>query len=104
MFKIIEISEQVYEAGKNSKTFIKVDANRDGHVRKRKGGGVASPNKPKKGHTEKHKTKISGHPRDAPIDSKNTYMLHVTRHSSAECKVLKIYFEKYAAQRPHQNK
>ena len=31
-------------------------------------------------------------------------MLHVPGHNSEECKELKVYSDKYAAQRPHQNK
>ena len=36
-----------------------------------------------------------------PPEQKKTCLLHGSGHSSDECKVLKVYSEKYAAQRPH---
>ena len=50
------------------------------------------------------KQKNTGHPSNAPTRAKNTCLLHGPGHSSEECKVLKLYSEKYAAQRPHKPK
>ena len=58
MFKQMEISEQVYKGRTPSKTPIRADANRDGHIRKCKGGESASSTIPKKVCAGKHKTKI----------------------------------------------
>ena len=57
MFKPMEISEQVYEGKPPSKKIIRADANRDSHVREKKGGEDASPNNSEKGRTGKLKTR-----------------------------------------------
>ena len=36
-----------------------------------------------------------------PTGAKHTCLLHGPGNSSEECKLLKVYSEKYAAQRPH---
>ena len=48
--------------------------------------------------------KNAGHLSDTPTGSKNKCLFHGPRHTSHECNVLKVYSEKYDAQRPHQNK
>ena len=54
----MEVAEQVYEEGTPSKTPIREEANRDGHIRKQKGGESASPTNSEKDRAVKHKTKM----------------------------------------------
>ena len=58
MFEQVEISGQIYEGQTPSKKIPRADANRDSHIRERKGGETASPTNPKKGHSGKLKTKM----------------------------------------------
>ena len=48
--------------------------------------------------------KYEGHTSDGLTGAKNTSLLHGPRKSSEECKLPKIYSEKYAEQRPHKEK
>ena len=57
---------------------------------------------PQDGPRWKAQDKNPGHPSDHPTREK-TCLLHGPRHSSEECKVLKVYSENYAAQRPHKS-
>ena len=57
MSERMEISEQFYKGRTPSKAPIRVDSNRESHVRKHKGGESASSIKPKKGGSDKRKTK-----------------------------------------------
>ena len=94
MFERMEAAEQVYKGVTPSKIPTREEANRDVHVRKQKGGESALPTNTKKGRAGKHKTKNAGHTSDAPNEAKNTCLLHGLRHSSEECKLLKVYSEK----------
>ena len=40
--------------------------------------------------------KKSGYPSDVPTSAKNTCMMHGPGHTPEECKVLKVYSDKYA--------
>ena len=102
MFEHMEVAEQVYAGGTPSKTPTRAESNRGSHVRKRKGWETASPTNPKKGRTGKRKNIYRPSERCAHR-SKNICLLHGPGHSSEECKVLKVYSEKYAAQRPHKS-
>ena len=101
MFERMEVAEQVYEEVTTSKIPTREEANRDGNVRKQKGGESASTTNPEKGCAGKRKKKDAGHPSDALIGAKKTCLLLGPRHSSEESKVLKVYSEKYAVQQPH---
>ena len=101
MFERMEVAEQVYEGGTPSKIPNRAESSCDGHVRKQKGGESAQPTNPEKSRSGKYKTNNIGHPIDEPTRAKKTCLLHGPRHSSEECKALKVYSEKYAAQRPH---
>ena len=101
MLERMEVAEHVYEGGTPSKIPTREYANRDGHVRKLKGGESASPTNPEKGRDGKWKTENAGHPRYAPTVVKKTCLSHGPGHSSEECKLLKVYSENYADQRPH---
>ena len=101
MFERMEVAEQAYKGGKPSKTPTRSEANRAVHVRKLNKGEFNLLTKPKKGRTGKLKTKNAGHPSDAPTGAKNTCLLHVSRHFLEECKILKVYSKKEAAQRTH---
>ena len=81
MFERMEVSEQGYEEGTSCKTPTSEEANRDGHVRKWKGGEAASPTIPEKGRAGKRKTKSAGHTSDALTGAKKTCLLHEPRHS-----------------------
>ena len=80
------------------------DANRDSNFRKLKGVEYVSANNPNKGFSGNHKTKHAVHPSDGQTSSKKTCLLHGPVHSSEECKLPKVYSEKYAAHRPHNEK
>ena len=99
----MEIPEQLYKEGKPSKTPIREDANHVSLGRKRKGGEFALPTNLEKSHNGKRKTNHSGHQSDWPTGAK-TCLVHGTRHSTEESKVLKEYSEKYATQRPQKKK
>ena len=86
MFEQTEIAEQVYEGGTPSKTPTRADANREGHIRKCKGGESASPTNPKKGRSDKRKTKNSGYPSNVRTVDKKIFILHGPVHSYEECK------------------
>ena len=97
MLERMEVAEEVYKGGTPSKIPTREEANRCGHVRKLKGGKSAFPTNPKKIRANKYKKQNSGHPIDAPTRAKKTCVLRAPGHSSAECKVLKVYSEKCAA-------
>ena len=100
IFKNMEITKQVYEGVTPSKTTIRVDTKCASHRRKQKGGEPASPTNPEKGCAGKRKKKHAGHTSNRPTGEK-TCLLHGPGHSSEECRVLKYYSKKYAAQRPN---
>ena len=70
------------------------------HGRKHKGGKAASSNNLKKGPIDKRKKYYSGHPSNRPTNEK-TCLVHSPGHPTAECRVLKEYYNKYAVQHPH---
>ena len=80
---------------------IKNPLGRDSYGRKQKRGEARSPINPKKGNSGKRKETNADHPSDGPTSEKNTCLLHGPGNSSEECKLLKVFSEKYAAQRPH---
>ena len=53
IFECMEVAEHVYEGGTPYKIPTREESNRDGYVRKWKGGESASPTKPEKGRTGK---------------------------------------------------
>ena len=71
---------------------------------KQKGEETASPTNPEEGRSGNFKTKNAGRTSDAPTRAGKTCLFNGPGQSSKECKVLKIYSEKYAAQRPHKPK
>ena len=76
------------------------DTNRASHDRKRKGGEAKSSTNSEKSRAGKRKKNYAGHPRDRPTGEKSC-LLNGPGHSTEECKVLKDYYDKYAAQRPN---
>ena len=73
MFDRMEITEQVYKGKSPSKYVIRADDNRDGHVRKQKGGEAASPAHPDKGHSGKRKTINTVSPSDTMNGAEKHY-------------------------------
>ena len=55
MFKIMEITEQVYEGGTSSKTINRSDSNHAGYSRNKNRVEAVSPLNPEKGHAGKYK-------------------------------------------------
>ena len=68
---------------------------------KQKGEETASPTNPEEGRSGNFKTKNAGRTSDAPTRAGKTCLFNGPGQSSKECKVLKIYSKKCAAQRPH---
>ena len=101
MLDLIEVSEPVYKGQSPYKKILMADSNHGIHVRKRKGEESAQTINPKKGHTDKYKTKNELSPSNRPTSANKTCLLHVPVQSYEECKVLKYYSKKYADQRPH---
>ena len=99
----MEVVEKVYKVGTPSKTPIRADSNRASHGRKLKVVEAASTTNPKKGHAGKRKTKIAVYLIDQPTGGK-TCLLHGPGYSMEDCKLLKKYSSKYAAQQPHHEK
>ena len=92
MSKRMEIVERVYKGGTISKIINLADTNLSGYIRGKKGGDAASPYKPDKGHTGKHKKINEGNRYYQPTGNK-ICLLHGTGHSSEECDVLRDYSE-----------
>ena len=99
----MEIAEQVYEGQTPYRKIPRADANRDSHVRNRKGGESALPTNPEKGRAVKRKTKNAVSPIKKMTSVDKTCFLHVPGHSSEEFKLLKRYSKKYSAQQPHKD-
>ena len=89
MFKQIKIAEQVYKGQKPSKIIPMPYANREFHVRKRKGGEAAFPTISNKGGAVKRKTKNTVSPSEKTIGADKTCLLHGPINFSEECKVLR---------------
>ena len=96
----MEVAEKIYKVGQTTKHLHRSDTNCASHGRKLKGGEAASPTNTEKGRTGKRKTINAGDPSYRTTGGK-TCLLHGPGNSTEECKVLKDYFKKYAAQRPH---
>ena len=91
---------EVYEVRRPSKiTTIRADANHASNDRKIKGIKDNTPNRSEKSHPDKRNKKYAGHPSNEPTGDKT---FHGPVHSTEECKVLRKYPKKYAAQYPHQ--
>ena len=91
---------KIYRGGAISKTPIRANSNRDIHGKNLKEGETASPTNPEKGRAGNCKINNEGHPSNLWTRGK-TCLLHGPGHSMDECKVLKEYTAKYAAQRSH---
>ena len=98
MFERIDIIEQIHKEGTPYKTITWVDANRASHGRKRKGEENALPTNPDKGRTGRCKKNFSCHLSNRTTSNK-TFLVNSPGHSMEECKVIKEYSKKYAAQR-----
>ena len=72
IFKRMEVAEKVYGDGTTSKTPIREDSNRASHVSKWQGGEVASPTNPKKGCSDKRKTRNASNPSNKTTWGKNS--------------------------------
>ena len=86
MFEHIEIFEQLYKGGNNSKSTNRTEADHASHGRKRKGEEAAMPTNPDKGCSGKHKKNHAGHPSDRTTGAKKTCLLNGPRQSTEECK------------------
>ena len=66
-------------------------------------GNEREPTNSKKGRAVKRETKSAGHLSDVTTGAHNKCLLYGPGHSSEECKVINIYSENYAVQRPHKS-
>ena len=99
LFEIMEVTEKIYKYGNTPKNPPRADSNRASHGRKQKGGEAASPTNSETGRAGKRKTRNAGHRSDRMTGGK-TRLFHGPRHYVEECKLLKDYATKYAAQWP----
>ena len=86
---------KIEERGNTSKSPPRADTNRASHDKKRKVGESASPTNPKTVHSGNRRTINAGHPSNLLNEGK-TCLFNGPGHSTKECKVLKVYFIKYA--------
>ena len=96
MLEHMEIAEQVYKCGNNSKNTNRAETNRASYGKKHKRGEFASPNNTKKGHAVNPKSNYTVHPSDQPKGTK-TCLVHGHRQSTEGCKILKEYPNKDVA-------
>ena len=104
MFERTEIAESIYGGGALYQNTQQAEADWASIGRIKKIGASALPSKTEKGNSGKCKRNYAGHPSDDPTGAKNTCLLHGSRHSSEECRVLKEYTKKRSAQHPYKDK
>ena len=104
MFKRMDIAETIYEWRAPSKNTQQEESDCASSVKKKKGGASTSPSNSEQGCAGKSKRNNAGHPCDEQTGTKNTFLLHVPRRSSEECKLLKTYTEKRSAHHTYKDK
>ena len=95
----MDIAESIYEVvveTSHTKT-TKADANRDGHIRLKRGKSALSNNYSEMSKSTEGAKIHADHPKDRP---KPTCLIHGPGHSSDECKVLRDFGSRYAKSRP----
>ena len=99
-FKVVKQLNPIGAMKPSKITKLRTDVSRDSYGRKSKGKKSTFTTNPEKGRAGKRNKNYAGHPRDWPSVDK-TCFVHVPAHSTAWCKVIKEYSNKYAMQRPH---
>ena len=99
MFEFMEIADKVYGGTTTSKITTRAETDRASHGRRCKGGEATSPNITENFHALKQKKNNAVHSINWST-SDTTWLFHVPEHSTAECKVLKEYYNNYAMQWP----